>query len=118
MLFVKGAYKGHAHDSHYLLRVILAKPHYMCITSNGHAGLSLMSIKLRFSCNIRTSMCPLCARFCVSCVHIVFSVVWLCVIQSVVLCTVEPWLSNPHLSVSSIIRNDVWKFLKQVMPNC
>ena len=32
------------------------------------------------------------------------------------MCTVEPWLSNPHLSVPLIIQNDVHKFLKQEMP--
>ena len=32
--------------------------------------------------------------------------------------TVEPRSSDSHLSVSSIIQNDVQKFLKQVIPNC
>ena len=32
--------------------------------------------------------------------------------------TVEPRLSESHLSVPSIIRNDVQKFLKQVIRNC
>ena len=30
--------------------------------------------------------------------------------------TVEPHLVNPHLSVPPIIQNDLWKFLKQVIP--
>ena len=32
--------------------------------------------------------------------------------------TVEPHLSDSRLSVPSIIRNDVQKILKQVIPNC
>ena len=32
--------------------------------------------------------------------------------------TVEPCLSNPRLSVPSIIRNDVHRFLKQLMLDC
>ena len=31
---------------------------------------------------------------------------------------VELGLSDPNLSIPLIIQNDVWKFLKQVMPNC
>ena len=32
--------------------------------------------------------------------------------------TLEPHLSDSHLSVPSIIWNDVQKFLKQAIPNC
>ena len=35
----------------------------------------------------------------------------------VLLITLEPRLSNPQLSIPTIIQNDVQKFLKQVMPN-
>ena len=31
--------------------------------------------------------------------------------------TVEPCLSDPRLFVPLIIQNDLWKFLKQVMPD-
>ena len=34
------------------------------------------------------------------------------------ICTVEPQLSDPYLSLPLIIWNDVWKFLKQIMLNC